>query len=135
MEHGFYRKIDELKLLISEHYPEILCLQETDFNNHNSGSLNGYKEYIFNKTDCLRASGVVAIYIKSDYPSNQKNISSHLEVVAASVKLNDLALNICNIYLPYQHNFYTNAIENILQQITKPFILTGDFNSHSIEWG
>uniref|UniRef100_A0A2S2Q6Z7 Endonuclease/exonuclease/phosphatase domain-containing protein n=1 Tax=Sipha flava TaxID=143950 RepID=A0A2S2Q6Z7_9HEMI len=46
-----------------------------------------------------------------------------------------MELNICNIYLPYQHIFNKNNIENILYQIPKPFIMTGDFNSHSTEWG
>lgn len=132
--NGFYRKLDELKLLIFEHNPEIICLQKTNFNNFNSGLLNNYKVYRFNRTDCSRASGGVAIYIKSDFPSKLINITTQLEGVA-SVKLNDLELNICNIYLPNQHNFNKNDIENIFHQIPKPFIMLGDFNSHSIEWG
>jgi len=133
--NGFYRKLDELKLLISEHAPEIICLQETNFNTLNTGTLKNYKKCSFNRTNCLRASGGVTKYIKSDYPSKPINITTHLEVVAASVKLKDIELNICNIYLPNQHNFNKNDIENILHQISKPFIITGDFNSHSIEWG
>jgi len=92
--NGFYRKLDELKLLISELDPEILCLQETNFNNLNTGTLNNYKEYRFDRTDCLRASGGVAIYIISDLPSKIIYITTNLEVVAASIKLNDMELNI-----------------------------------------
>lgn len=133
--NGFYKKLDELKLLISEHNPEIICLQETNFNNLNSGTLNNYIGYRFDRTDCLRASGGVVIYIKSDFPSTPIKITTHLEAVAASVKLNDIELNICNIYLPNQLNFNKNDIENIIYQLPKPFIMSGDFNSHSTEWG
>lgn len=58
-----------------------------------------------------------------------------MEVIVASVKLNDFELNICNIYLPNQHKFKKNDIENIIRQISSPFIITGDFNSHNIIWG
>jgi exonuclease III len=133
--NGFYRKLDELKLLISEHNPEILCLQETNFNNLNTGTLKNYNEYRSDRTDCLRASGGVAIYIKSDLPSKIINITTHFEVEAASIKLKDMEFKICNIYLPNQHIFNKNDIENISYQIPKPFIMTGDFISHSTEWG
>lgn len=55
----------------------------------------------------------VAIYIKSDYSSKQFHITTHFEVVAASVIFNNLVLNICNNYIPKQHIFNTNDIENI----------------------
>jgi len=63
----FLQSLDELKLLISEHDPEILCLQETNFNNFNIAILKNYNEYYINRIDCLRDSGGAAIYIKKDY--------------------------------------------------------------------
>lgn len=112
--NGFYKKLDELKLLISEHDPVIICLQETNFNNFNKAKLKNYNEYYINKVDCLRDSGGAAIYIKKDYPSKAINKTSNLEVIVATVKLNDFELNICNIYLPNQHKFEKNDIENII---------------------
>lgn len=56
----------------------------------------------------------------------------HFEVVAASIILNNLVLNIYNIYLPNQHIFNKNEIENILYEIHNSFIIIGDFNSHSM---
>ena len=61
--NGFYRKLDKLILLIFKHNPKILCLQETNINNYNTGTLNNYKKYSFNRTNCLRASSYIYIYI------------------------------------------------------------------------
>lgn len=83
--NGFYKKLEELQLLISEHDLEIFCLQKTNFNNLNIGKLKNYNKYCINRTDCLRDSSGAAIYIKKDYPSEVINVSSNLEVIAATV--------------------------------------------------
>ena len=133
--NSFYKKLDELKILISDISPDIICLQETNFTDLNAAKLPYFNEYNKCRTSGLRASGGVTIYISSLYPSKQIFISTHLEAIAASVKLNDIEVNLCNIYLPNQHTFSEKDIENIIKQLPKPFIITGDFNSHNIIWG
>lgn len=133
--NSFYKKLDELKILISDISPDIICLQETNFTDLNAAKLPYFNEYSKFKTSGLRASGGVTIYISSLYPSKQIFISTHLEAIAASVKLNDIEVNLCNIYLPNQHTFSEKDLENIIKQLPTPFIITGDFNSHNIIWG
>lgn len=131
----FYKKLDELKMLISEISPEIICLQETNFTNSNTGNIPNYSRFSKYRTSGLRASGGVATYVKSIYPSKKISISTHLEAITVTVKLIGIEVNICNIYLPNQQTFSENDLENIIKQLPKPFIITGDFNSHNVRWG
>lgn len=50
------------------------------------------------------------------------------------LNFNETEINICNIYLCDQHTFLEKYFENIIKQLLKPFITTGDFNSHDIIW-
>lgn len=43
--NGFFKKLDELKIIITETQPEIICLQETNFIYDNSGKLPNYTGY------------------------------------------------------------------------------------------
>jgi len=133
--NSFYKKLDELKILISDISPDIICLQETNFTDLNAAKLPYFNEYSKFRSSGLRASGGVTIFISSLYPSKQIFTSTHLEEIAASVKLNDIEVNLCNIYLPNQHTFSEKDLENIIKQLPKPFIITGDFNSQNIIWG
>jgi len=77
----------------------------------------------------------VAIYINTNYPSSQLNISTDIEAIAVTVKLTNNDINICNIYLPNHESFTDTDIINIIKQLPQLFIIVGDFNSHSVIWG
>jgi len=118
--NGFYKKPDELKIILTEIQPTIICLQETNFKNDNEGKLPNYTGYSKNRTEGSRASGGVTIAVKTEYPCKLIDINSHLEVIAVRVKLKHLELNLCNIYLSNQHSFDQIDIINILNQIPTP---------------
>ncbi|XP_025413600.1 uncharacterized protein LOC112685808 [Sipha flava] len=132
--NGFFKKLDELKIIITETQPEIICLQETNFKYDTSGKLPNYTGYSKYRTTGARASGGVTIYVKSEFPCKIININTHLEATAVTVKLRQLEINVCNMYIPNQQDFTQNDIENILNQIPSPFIINGDFNSHHTSW-
>lgn len=44
-------------------------------------------------------------------------------------------LKICCVYLPPQENFTLHQLTNLTNQLPKPFLLLGDFNSHNEIWG
>lgn len=133
--NGFYSKLEELQLLTKEHTPTMISLQETNFTDRDKPSLSFYNIFKNNRNLCDRASGGVAILVSQEYPSEEKNISSDLEVVAVSIILPHNKITICNLYLPNQKNFSLTDIVNIIHQLHQPFILVGDFNSHSQNWG
>lgn len=128
--NGFQKKINELKILIAEHSPDLLCLQETNFTDQTYKTLRNYISYTKNRTNVSRASGGVAIYVKTFFPSKQINLKTHLEAIAISIQLNEINLNVCSLYLPNQTKIELSDIENITKQLPKPFIILGDFNAH-----
>ncbi|KAE9528885.1 hypothetical protein AGLY_012460 [Aphis glycines] len=123
--NGFYSKIDEIKLIINRFSPVALCIQETNFIDNKSGSLKNYVNFFKNRTNHIRASGGVATFINTQYPSEEITLVTNLEAVAVKISVK-YKLTICN--------FYTD-IQNIIDQLPTPFIILGDFNSHNILWG
>ena len=45
-----------------------------------------------------------------------------------------IKLTICTIYIHEKDNLSLGNLENIIEQLPKPFILVGDFNSHNTLW-
>lgn len=74
------------------------------------------KLYTKNRINGLRASGGVAIYVKTLFLSKQINIKTHLEAIAISVQLNEINLDLCNLYLPNRTEIELSYIENISKQ-------------------
>jgi len=132
--NGLVKKLNDIKLINQQHDPIIICLQETNLNNTFTPSIKNFNVFSTNRTACNRASGGVAILVRTDYPSTLLQIQSPLEVVAISIQL-ESSITICNIYIPNQKLFKSSDIENIIQQLPPPFLLLGDFNSHGLSWG
>ncbi|CAH1720846.1 unnamed protein product [Aphis gossypii] len=132
--NSFNKKRHDIQLIIQKYSPMCIGLQETNLKNDKIPSIKNYKIFYANRPDCTRASGGVASLIHSDYPSVQIPIQSDLEVIAVQVTL-EFKITICNIYIPNQTPFKTSDLDNIITQLPKPFILFGDFNSHSVLWG
>ncbi|KAL4126314.1 hypothetical protein QTP88_010536 [Uroleucon formosanum] len=132
--NGFSKKREEIGFLIQEYNPEIICLQETNFKENYVAPIKNYNGYSKNRQGADRASGGIAIYIKSYILNTTINIQSEIEVLAVQVNLKE-KLTICNIYLPNQKKFSSSDIDQIIQQLPTPYIIFGDFNAHSSLWG
>ncbi len=98
------------------------------------GKLSGYKSSVRNRNSTLIASGGVAVYVKNDCFIQEIPLQTALEAIAVKVKINTL-ITVCNIYIPNSQNFDTYDLDNILMQLPKPYVIVGDFNSHSKLWG
>lgn len=130
----FYKKYNELQLIIQKHNPKILCLQETNFNDNSIGNVPAYTGYHKNRTNALRSSGGVAIYISNTLYSTQINLLTNLEAIAITIHGKEI-ITVCNIYLSKQTHFNDNDLAQIISQLPSPYIITGDFNSHNEIWG
>jgi hypothetical protein len=132
---GLYSKIDEIKLLINKFSPVTLCIQEINFINNKSGSLKNYVNFFKNRTNHIRASGGVATFINTQYPSEEIILITNLEAVAVRISVKyKLTTRICNLYIPNSQILSYTDIHNITDQLPTPFIILGDFNSHNILW-
>jgi exonuclease III len=130
--NGFYKKIDDLKRLIHKYSPLVICLQETNFPENYIAELKGYFGYSKNRSISGRVSGGASIYANSSFPSVEIKITSNFEVTAITFHIKE-KITICNIYLPNQHDFEIENLENIINQLPRLYILTGDFNSYNTQ--
>lgn len=133
--NGFYSKLEELQLIIRDHDPKVICIQETNFNKKSNPTLHNFNIYNKNRDTCNRASGGVAIMIDQSYPTKEVILQTNLEAMAIIITLPHTSITVCNVYIPNQKEFTLPDIEHIVQQLPNPYIIVGDFNSHSKTWG
>lgn len=130
--NGFYKHLPELNLILSELHPFVLCLQETHFKSK-PHQLKKFKCYSTNRRQQSIASGGVATYVSDEIDSEQISLNSQLEVVAVKVHAKQ-EYTVLNIYLPNSQILLLEDLKDLIQQITPPYIITGDFNAHHILW-
>ena len=80
---------------------------------------------------CDRASGGSSIVINNSVPQSLIPLNTNLQAVAVKVTLHR-TIHVCSIYLPPGDRF---NMADLISQLPKPFIIMGDFNSHSNVWG
>ncbi|KAE9533568.1 hypothetical protein AGLY_009206 [Aphis glycines] len=132
--NGFFKRSVDINRVLFELNPLILCFQETNLKNPQPPILKNYTGYIKNRTVANRASGGVATFIHKNIESKEVTIQTHLETIATLVEL-DRQTCICNIYIPDSTPFTSSDIKHIINQLPKPFIIMGDFNSRNTAWG
>ena len=121
---------NELFILISLINPATICLQETFLKeNHNLKTLN-YEQYHYLHNTGHRANGGTSILVRNDIPQSQFPIKSKLQAVTTQVTLHK-TITIISIYIPPHEQINETKLKNLIKQLTKPFILLGDFNSHN----
>lgn len=133
--NGLYSHIEELKLIISENRPLIICIQETLLKQNQHFYLSGYSIYRTDGESLNRARGGVLICVRNDIHSEEVIINNcHLELVCVKVYY-PVELTICNFYLPPDLSIHLNILDNVKQQLAGHIIFLGDFNAHNPLWG
>ena len=125
---------EELKLLINEKKPVAVCLQETFLKGSDKFSLKYHYSYLKNCSGNDRASGGVAVIVNNSAPHHSVKLNTTLQAVAVSISLNK-TVTLCSIYFPPSSQIDTKKLDHLTDQLPKPFILIGDFNSHHTLWG
>ena len=131
---GLKPNYNEVSLLISEYNPSVFCFQETFLKPDDNISLRGFNIYNYVHTDCMRPSGGASIFVKSSFPQRKIDLQTELQATAVSVTL-DREITICSVYIPPSFSLNSQHLDNLLQQLSSPYILLGDFNGHNILWG
>lgn len=136
---GLKDKWAEIQLLTTQHRPMIIALQETLFDT---------RKY-FVKLDKSRyrwhivpgpnpAKNGVAIAIDKSIPHREIPIkTTQLQAVACRT-MGKTAMTYVSLYVPPRHlavGVFERELRAIIKQLPKPFMLMGDFNAHSTEWG
>ena len=117
------------------HQPLVVAVQEiklkidTNFNTH----ISNYS-YIDQRLETDgNAAGGVGLYIHKDVVYHRIKLNTQFQAIAIHAFLHK-RITICNIYINPQQNFTKGDLEQLVAQLPKPYILTGDFNSHNTVW-
>lgn len=136
---GLIDKWAEIQLLSNQHKPMIMALQETLFDTRK----------IFTKLDGSRyrwhiqpgpnpSRNGVAIAVDKTIPHKMIPINAtQLQVIACRTMGKD-AITYASLYVPPRHlpvEVFEKELRSIMEQLPKPFMLMGDYNAHSTEWG
>ena len=131
---GLRARSEDLKVLIHDFNPGIICLQETMLGN--SLYNPGMNFNIFNSPPPLgdRAHGGAAIIVSKSLQHSIIPLNTSLQAVALSVVL-DRRITVCSVYLPPNLDFNIVNMQLLINQLPAPFLLLGDFNAHNPLWG
>ena len=133
---GLRARVEQLKVLMKEHNPGAICLQETMLGNANFNPGLNYDFYSSPPPPGDRAHGGAAIIVSKALQHSPVILNTQLQAVAISVIL-DKQITICSLYLPPDPNFNVsfNDIQFLINQLPVPFLILGDFNAHNPLWG
>ena len=131
---GVNANFEELSLLISEHKPVAVCLQETFLKDNHTFSLRNHSIYHKSSPAGGRACGGVAILVNNSVPHEPITLQTSLQVNAVKLSLNK-TITLCSVYLPPSMPLGFDGLHELVAQLPKPFLMVGDFNSHNTLWG
>nr|AMS38373.1 hypothetical protein [Bactrocera tryoni] len=133
--NGYTNNYNELQLLIQDHAPAIILLNET----HISFNLSAFtpKQYIgmfHNLPHISTGKRGIAILIRRDIPHKINAIQSNLLAMSIEIILVKKITIICTYIAPDEH-FTSTDILQLINQASTPLIFAGDFNAWSPLWG
>ena len=113
------------------------AIQETRFTDTDLDkdrlTLFGYSLYCDNVNTKPRRGGS-ALYVSNNLLHYQIFFDSPLNYVAINVKFAQREMLVISIYLPPSVTF-REQLDQLLQQISSPCLILGDFNAHHLAWG
>ena len=129
---SYFTKFSELKTILNKYKPKILCLQETMIRNRNANPPSQYQILTSTPHRNDNHERGAAILINKNINYEPIPLTSQLQAVAAKIYLGKV-YTICSIYLPHT-NITMQEIENLIDELPRPFILFGDMNARNILW-
>ena len=115
---GYKSNLNELHLLIQDHNPGVICLQES----LSTGciSLKHYTSYNIPAIATNgKPNGGICLMVKNQIPQREITLDTELQAQAVSVTLQK-TITICNLYIPPSLRISSDDINNIIRQLPKP---------------
>lgn len=135
---GLRGKIPELQLMVNQFNPRVIALQETLFDDTkyvDKLDQQRYKWYILPGANASKNG--VALAIDKNTPHKQIQLKTNLQAIACKT-LGKNKMTYVSIYIPPRKITPVKLkaeLTKLIKQLPKPFMLLGDFNSHSTDWG
>ena len=134
---GIHSKVTsgDAKQFIKDSGSSILVWQETKLPYDKFFKIKGFKSYLNNLKieEGQKPHGGVGIFVKNFASSYEIKLNTNLQAIAVSVKIH-ARITICSIYLPPGEPVTLDELQNLINQLPKPFLLLGDFNAHHPMW-
>ena len=130
----------DFDILIGEHQPDVICLQETKLehfpplSHYRCANYDGYCKSQRRNPDQLPCGGVL-IYIKKGLYHRVIQVDSHLQAIAVQVTLGGTPITILSVYIPGNNHLTTRDLSNLIRNIRGQILIMGDFNGHNYMWG
>ena len=131
---GFRVNFNELGLLAQKYNPQAICLQETHLKQSDTISMRPFTVYNTFCPNTERAKGGTAILVRQGIIHSEIPLATPLQAVAVKLSLFK-TITLCSLYIPPSQHLSITDLENLVNQLPKPFIILGDFNSHNHLWG
>jgi ribonuclease HI/endonuclease/exonuclease/phosphatase family metal-dependent hydrolase len=131
--NGYATHFGDLKMLLNEKQPAIVCLQETHLKMGQKAQIGGYQSFT-KSTESERAKHGVAILIKENIYAENLELLTQLQAVAVRISCHR-DITICSLYLPPSQQVSESDLIDLINQLPTPFIVTGDLNARSPIWG
>ena len=128
---GYRSKYTDLKRILYLKHPAICLLQETMLGDQIPRSPSGYQLYTdFNNPT---PGNGLATLIRKDVPHIRLNLTTEIQATAFKIGLNK-QYSICNLYIRPNDRITAQELTNIINQLSPPAIICGDFNSRHQLW-
>jgi exonuclease III len=132
---GLRLNLPDLQILIQNHSPAIISLQETHITDPTYFPLRAFTHLSHLATTPNNyPKGGVSLLIHKTIPHTPINLITTLPAVAAQITLHT-TISVCAIYLSPTSSWTYTDLLSIINQLPPPLILTGDFNAHHTLWG
>ena len=130
---GLRANYEELILLCNNFKPSVVALQECKL----STALSPPRGYHFFHRPTPNSAGDVGLLVnKGNYCSQISLNLVNLEAVAVRVSnLVNKTISVCSLYLKPDKPIPVAELDDLVNQLPKPFLILGDFNAHSPLWG
>ena len=119
---------NDFRLLCEKYNPIIYCLQET---------MLAKDAFVIRGFNCINLTshdiggitcGGVSVLARDGFPYSKCTINTILQ---AKLKL----FTVCSLCLPPSKSLNIVLLTPLIDQLPTPFIVCGDFNGHSMNWG
>ena len=128
------KNFNDIQLLINEHNPVAICLQETFLPHNHSFHIRNFTGYHHTHETDNEPKGGVSILIRQDTPQSEVHIDTNLQVKAVKITTHK-TITLCSMYVPPSRQLTESELNKVLDQLPRPYLIMGDFNAHSILWG
>ena len=143
---SFHSQQEQVKVLFHDYNASVICLQETKLGETNVNVGFNYVLYRSPPFVGVRTQGGTAIIVRRSLNHKAVEINSVLQACAVQVFL-DKWITLCSLYLEPElddhlldrsgnpRRLELCDLQNLIDQLPRPFILMGDFNAKNTLWG